>query len=106
MDFGRVLFRSGGPETSPQSVDEPVRTLLTREHNAICQPFLTRFQGSHKGKRDGDRRNHKVDEPLPPLDTSNRYGLVEPFIVPVNHGKGDLRSYDLESPMPTITQVD
>lgn len=100
------LVTSGGPETAPQSVDEPVRTLLTREHNALVQPFLSAFRGNHKGRRDGDNRNHPVDQPLPTLDTSNRYAVIEPFVVPLNHGKGDLRSYELEKPMPTITSVD
>lgn len=44
--------------------------------------------------------------PLPALDTSNRYGLVRPYIIPVNHGKNDFRSHDIEKPMPAITSVD
>jgi DNA (cytosine-5)-methyltransferase 1 len=30
-------------------------------------------------------------------------GLVEPYIVTANHGSGDVRVYDLQHPMPTIT---
>jgi DNA (cytosine-5)-methyltransferase 1 len=31
--------------------------------------------------------------------------LVDPFIVSANHGKNDLRSYSINSPLPTVTKV-
>ena len=39
-----------------------------------AKPFLIRYNG-------GENRVHSIDEPLPVLDTSNRYGLVEPLIM-------------------------
>ncbi|MDP3563538.1 MAG: DNA cytosine methyltransferase, partial [Methanoregula sp.] len=37
-------------------------------------PFLVRYNG-------GENRVHSLDEPIPVLDTSNRYGLVQPLIM-------------------------
>lgn len=35
-----------------------------------------------------------------------RIGIAQPFIVPLNHGKNDIRAHDVDKPMPTITSVD
>jgi DNA (cytosine-5)-methyltransferase 1 len=47
-----------------------------------AKPFLVRYNG-------GENRIHSVDDPLPVLDTSNRYGLVQPFIP--QHSCGEVR---------------
>jgi DNA (cytosine-5)-methyltransferase 1 len=90
-----------------QPLDEPPASAAANgQHFGLAQPFLVRYNGNHEGRRDGDNRNASVDEPIPTLDTSNRLGLVQPFIVPVNHGKDDLRSHSVDAPMPAITTVD
>jgi DNA (cytosine-5)-methyltransferase 1 len=89
----------------PCALDEPLPTLCTGNHMYLCQAFLSRFQGNHEGRADGAGRNYPVDEPLGALDTSNRFGLVESFIIPTNHGSDD-RSHSLDKPMPTVTSVD
>jgi DNA (cytosine-5)-methyltransferase 1 len=187
------LEKFGGRELEPflvilrnhataQSLDIPIPTLTAGgNHVGLAQPFITAFRGNHKGKNDGERRNHSVDEPLRTMDTAPRFGLiepkpfilghrqfdescvdsierplrtitasggtdmgivepkpfilphrmfggmevdsidrplrtivanndaaalVEPFIVPVNHGKNDTRSHSVERPLPTVTSVD
>jgi hypothetical protein len=94
---------AGGPELGAQSVDEPLRTVLTRDHQAIVEAFLVKFHGG----ANGHNRNYPVDEPIGTLDTSNRYGLVEtePFIVPF-FGERDgqePRTRDIDEPAPTVT---
>ena len=42
---------------------------------ALVSPFLTRYNG-------GDDRNHDVTSPVPVIDTSNRYGVVSPLLIP------------------------
>jgi DNA (cytosine-5)-methyltransferase 1 len=69
-------------------------------HHALIQPFLVRYNGSHAGKSDGDSRVESVDEPVSTLDTSNRLGVVQPFIVELRNGK-NARSVD--DPLSTIT---
>lgn len=52
------------------------------EHLGLIQPFVTRYNGSRE--RDC-RRVHGVESPLPVVDCSNRYGLVEPFITGIDN---------------------
>lgn len=67
---------------SPRSVAEPVPTLTASGgHVALCEPFLVKFHGSHKGRSDGDGRVYPISEPVPTLDTSNRVGICEPFVI-------------------------
>ena len=97
------IVHSGGPRGESRSVDEPLRTLLAREHQALVQPFIIPFFGERNGQ---SPRAHSIDEPLPVVTGHGAGGLVQPYIIPVNHGKGDVRTHDVDSPMPTITSVD
>jgi len=90
-------FGSAGP----RSVEKPLGTITTTSRGVgLVQPFLIRYQGSHKGKADGDTRSHSMDRPLPTLDTSNRYALVDPFIVQYN---GQSESHSIDKPLNTVT---
>lgn len=66
-------------------------------------PFLAVYHGT---TAPGTERVQSIDTPLPTVDTSNRYGLCQPFVVALNHGKDDSRSYSLDNPFPTVTSVD
>lgn len=89
------------------SLDEPLPTITASvEHLALASPFITKYHGSHKGRADGNGRTHSVEEPLPTADGANRFGLAEPFILPVNHGAGDTRTRSVDEPLPTVTQFD
>lgn len=61
-----------------------------------AKPFLIRYNG-------GENRVHSIDEPLPVLDTSNRYGLVEPIIMEY-YGNGACRP--VSEPLRTVTTKD
>lgn len=61
-----------------------------------AKPFLIRYNG-------GENRVHSIDEPLPVLDTSNRYGLVEPIIMEY-YGNGACRP--VSEPLQTVTTKD
>jgi DNA (cytosine-5)-methyltransferase 1 len=91
---------AGGPKLPAQSTDEPLRTILTRDHQAIIEAFLIKFHGGENA----ENRNYPVEEPLGTLDTSNRFGLVEPFLIK-NFGNGDeagYRSKPIEDPLGTV----
>ena len=63
-------------------------------------PFLIRYNG-------GENRGHSLDEPIPVLDTSNRYGLVQPLFEPLlmeYYGNGGC--HPISNPLPTITTSD
>ncbi len=87
------------------SIDKPLPTLTAGgNHVGIAQPFITGFRGNHAGQNDGDRRNYSIEEPLRTMDTSPRFGLVEPFILPHRaFEKGHVDSID--APLRTITTV-
>lgn len=58
-----------------------------------AKPFLCRYNG-------GDNRTHSIDCPMPVLDTSNRYGLVQPLIAEL-HGKSGCRP--VSEPLSTVS---
>jgi DNA (cytosine-5)-methyltransferase 1 len=87
-----------------RSTGEPLPTLCAGgNHIALCEPFVIKFHGDHADRESGAQRVYSVEEPLRTLDTSNRFGLCEPFIIPVTHGGGENRAHDLNKPLPTIT---
>lgn len=95
------IISAGGPELPAKGVEEPMRTILTRDHQGVVK---TEFVSSYHGGKDGDKRNYPVEEPIPTLDTSNRFGVVEsnPFIVSAAHGGNTNPPRDIEEPLGTI----
>ena len=61
-------------------------------HFALVRPFLTRYNG-------GDERNHSISDPVPVIDTSNRYGVIAPMFIP-QHGGGSVKP--CTNPLSTI----
>lgn len=61
-----------------------------------AKPFIIRYNG-------GENRVHSIDEPLPVLDTSNRYGLIQPLIMEY-YGNGGC--HPVSKPLPTVTGSD
>ncbi len=108
------LHKFGGKEfltilrgcSEVRSVDEPAPTITNSgAHLGVVEPFLVRYNGSHARKNDGDHRVHSVEDPVPTLDTSNRYGVCEPFLIQMEHSKREgVRR--LDEPMPTVTSAD
>lgn len=87
-----------------QSIDERKKPLspntMKRIMNGIrkywgeyAEPFLVRYNG-------GDNRYHSLREPVPTLDCSNRYGIVQPIIAEL-YGKSECRSID--KPLSTVS---
>ena len=93
------LIPAGGPRIAPRSVDEPMNTVLTRDHMALVEPFV--IEAAH-GSGDA-RRVHSIDDPIGAATASNRFGLVEPFLVKYN-GTATARSVD--EPVDTIPTKD
>ena len=58
-----------------------------------AKPFLCRYNG-------GENRVHTIDEPVPVLDTSNRYGLVQPLICEMRSNSG---CRPVSEPLSTIS---
>ena len=61
-------------------------------HAGIMKPFLVRYNG-------GEDRHHSINEPVPVLDCSNRYGMVEPLFIP-QQSAGTVKP--VSNPLPTV----
>lgn len=82
-----------------RSIHEPVPTLCTSgAHVGLVQPLVMGQQSGAAAR--------PADQPLPTVATSGAISLIEPFIMPLNHGKNDFRSHNINQPMPTVTTLD
>jgi DNA (cytosine-5)-methyltransferase 1 len=69
---------------------------LERFGGQTLQPFLVILRNHMAGQ--------SVDEPLPTVAAEGGHvALAEPFLVPANHGAGELRSRSVDEPVPTLT---
>jgi DNA (cytosine-5)-methyltransferase 1 len=98
-----VRYNGGRSEAGKKrvhSVQEPMPTIAAGgEQYALCEPFILPQFGGNVPR--------SIDLPLNTLSTTSRgIKLVQPFIVPLNHGKDDKRSHSIDNPMPALTTVD
>jgi DNA (cytosine-5)-methyltransferase 1 len=77
--------------------------VASRENHAIVVPYLLNYHGGTDSQRDGTERSCGVDCPIPVIPTENRYGLVAPYLLAVNHGGDDDRSHSASEPLATLT---
>lgn len=68
-----------------------------------CQPYLIPFFGERPGQVP---RTHSIDDPAPTITSHGAGALIEPYLIPVNHGKHEMRTHSLAEPMRTITGWD
>jgi DNA (cytosine-5)-methyltransferase 1 len=74
------------------SIDEPLRTIITQPRFGICEPFVIGQQSCAAPRT--------VDEPLPTIATSGAIALVEPFITIM---KGQSKTRSIDEPIPALT---
>lgn len=66
------------------------------------QQFIIRMNGTEEDQLRAS--SFSIGEPLPSIVASSPHlYLATPFIIPTNHGTGDMRAYSLQEPMKTIT---
>jgi DNA (cytosine-5)-methyltransferase 1 len=89
---------------APRAIDDPLNTVTAgRGAGALVEPFLTKYHGNHEGREDGVNRVHPVDDPVPTLDTSNRFGLIEPFMTKIDQqGSGTSAVRSVDDPAYTV----
>ena len=100
------LVGAGGPAGAgePQSVDQPLGTVMTENHRALCEPYIINI--SHQGKAATDAGHiYSTDQPLPTVITEQEFALCEPFIVPqFGEREGQApRTHSVDEPLPTVT---
>lgn len=69
---------------------------IKRFWGEAAEPFLVRYNG-------GENRYHSIHEPVPTLDCSNRYGLVQPLVMEY-YGNGQCQP--VSKPLGTVTCKD
>lgn len=79
---------------SGRPVSEPMNTVLTRDHMALVEPFITTL--AHGGH---DMRARSVKDPIPTQSAHNQFALVEPFLIK-QHFDRDVAS--VNEPLPTL----
>ena len=78
---------------SVRRLNEPLPTVSAGGvHAGIVEPFLVRYNG-------GEDRHHSINDPVPVLDCSNRYGMVEPLFIP-QQSAGTVKP--VSNPLPTV----
>lgn len=136
--FGLVepfIVGAGGPEGQghPQSLDQPLGTIMTGSHRALIEPYLVQFYGGKDavaidkpigaitanyehyglaqpylvefhGGENGHNRCRSVDEPLPTQDCSNRFGVAQPYLIKF-YGNGE-GAASVDAPLGTVTSRD
>lgn len=60
-----------------------------------AEPFLVRYNS-------GENRVHSLNEPIPVLDTSNRYGLVQPLVMHIGQTSSKGRTRSINEPLATV----
>lgn len=97
-----VPVTHGGGEGRCHGLEDPLPTITTakRGEMALIEPFLVRYNGDHSGREDGAERVYPLDDPIGTLDTSNRYGIAEPYLVKYY---GTATAADCGEPLDTLT---
>ena len=65
---------------------------IKRYWGEAAEPFLARYNG-------GDKRFHSIKEPVPTLDCSNRYGLIQPLITAIGQTSSPSRTRSVKEPL-------
>lgn len=88
-------------QSRPRGIDEPIATGTAKADAAIVTPFLTEYHG--KTSPNGDRVR-AADDPLAVQTTENRFGVVAPLMVPIDHqSAGDRGAKPADEPLATTT---
>lgn len=80
---------------------EPIGTITTGGHHMLIAPSMIQYHS----EQSEDVRGQTVDKPIMTVDSSNRYGLVEPFLIQTGYGEREGQKpcvLDIQKPLGTI----
>jgi DNA (cytosine-5)-methyltransferase 1 len=111
------LIAAGGPQGKgrhPKSVDQPLRTVLTENHEALIQPFLVVVNhadpkpAAENGADEDNVRNsarcYSVEKPIPTVTCKNGYGIVSAFLT--KYYGTSVKAQSVEDPLDAVTTKD
>jgi len=95
-----VVFRGN---CDARSLDVPVPAICTSPgHFGLMQPYLIEYHGG----KDHAKRVKDLRNPMPTMDTSNRFGVCEPFLIGAGGTSGQQVPQSLSEPMGTVLSMD
>lgn len=92
----------GLPNCRAKSIQDPLGVQACSNRFAVVEPgFIVGAGGpEYAGKP------VSIQTPMGTILPDDHKAVVEPVIIPLNHGSKDFRSHSTESPMPCLTSVD
>lgn len=111
------LNAAGGPEGKgrhTKSVEHPLPTVLTENHEALIRPFLVvvnhgdpksvKESGVDEDNSGNSARCYSVEKPIPTVTCKNGYGIVNAFLTKY-YGTA-VRAQSVEDPLDAVTTRD
>lgn len=97
------IGQTGFAADRSKPVTDPISTVVSKNEHCLIAPALIQYHT--ETTKDGVRAGG-LEEPIPTLDTSNRYGLVSAFISKYFSGGYAGSGDECREPLPTVTAVD
>lgn len=98
-----VIISAGGPDCPARPVDDPIGTILTRDHRALVEPYIVAWDHTSGGPGAGVT---SIEDPLSTVVTKARHGVAEPFLVELrgtNEKQLEGSARSLDAPCGTVT---
>jgi DNA (cytosine-5)-methyltransferase 1 len=92
------MISAGGPDLDAKTVDEPVRCVLTRDHQALVESFF--FNMAHT-KNDDEKMCKDLGEPVVTIAGKGMIGLVETEPLVIGQ-QSNAAARPVGEPVPTI----
>lgn len=116
--LNKFVFKNPDPYTVDQSwivkyykgvvgssINDPLPTVTTADHNALSTAKLTPFVSTYFGERNGeaDGRGATLDKPLSTITSGGmRHSLISPVLIGIDNGSSKSASWSPEAPLTTI----
>lgn len=94
------IGQTGAGDGRVRSVDEPLRTLVSKNESCLCAASLIQYHGGET------LRGQSVGNPVMTIDASNRYAMVSAFLHKYYDGGYAGSGSDVRDPAPTVTTID
>lgn len=98
-----IAIDHGSSDGTPTPVDQPLRTVTTKERLGVVEPVVITLSHMGEGMEGHHRRCYTVDGPLPTITGKGQFAVVEPFIARACHGDHDMGSWPVDEPLRTLT---
>lgn len=91
-------------DNDPEDSEKPISTITAVNSHYLAVPSLIQYHD----EQGGNVRGQTVDKPVMTVDSSNRYGLVEPFLIQTGYGEREgqkPRVLGMKKPLGTVVAL-